>query len=236
MMRLTVPMILVTIVCTSCVEQISFNVIRGGGQIIIDGRLTDEPGEQRIRLGFTAFSARIPEPITGAAITIYDDRGNQEAYLPDPQEQGEYILPGEVIQGEVGRTYFIEVKLPDGRTLRSQPETMQPPPGDMEDIYYNFTVEEQVTDPGVINEETYINVFIDTDFTREHPQPYFVRWDVEEVYLLSPTDFPDPFGAIPPPCYVYVYTSAGALNLFSGRDQQRVRLEELQVARKPLGG
>ncbi len=228
-------LMLLTLFTTSCVQRINFDIIRGGGQLIINGSITDEVGEQELQLGFTAFSARIPEPVMGATVTIFDDQGNSEQYFEVGRSRpGIYILAGEVVTGEIGRTYFLEIVMADGRTYRSIPEKMPEQPGNIQNLDYNFSVEEVVSDAIIVSEETFINVTLDADFSGEHKEPYFVRWDVEEVYLLTPTDFPDPFGNIPPPCFVYVYTSAGSINLFDGGDRPRVRLEGLQVARQEV--
>ena len=236
-MRTSFILLSLMLICTACVERIQFDIIRGGGQVIINGRISDETGLQELQLGFTSFAARIPEPILGARITIFDDQGNSEAYLPDPdpQRRGYYYLPGDAVKGEPGNTYFIEVELEDGRTYRSIPEKMPAQPGLMSSIDYTLSVEEVVSESIIVSEEMFINVSVNADFRQEHPEPYYVRWDVEEVYLLTPTDFPDPFGAVPPPCYVYVYTNAGDVRLFEGTDRQQVFLENFPVARQNVG-
>ena len=236
-MRTNLVLIILVFVCTACVERIQFDIIRGGGQVIINGGISDETGRQEIQLGLTSFAARIPDPIEGAQITIFDDQGNSEAYVPDAssERRGWYYLPGSTVQGVPGRTYHLEIQLPDGRAYRSIPEKMPEQPGAMTAINYELSIEEEVSESIVVTEEMYINVFIDADLRQEHAEPYFIRWDVEEVYLLTPTDFPDPFGNVPPPCYVYVYTNAGDVKLFDGREQQQVLLENFPVARQLVG-
>ena len=219
---------------SSCIEPIKFNIDRQGGQLVVDGSISNEGGLQRIKLSTTTGSDRIPTPVTGAQVKIFDDMGLSEDYVTDFVDPGTYILLGHTIQGTIERTYYIEIVLFDGRTYRSVPEKIRPQPGEMEAISYDFSEKQEVNEYAVILENTFIDVFIDVDLNEVSEEPFFLRWDVEEVFLLSPTDFPDPFAAVPPPCYVYVYPSATDLNLFDGSKSNATYLDEVQVASQKL--
>src|SRR3546814_14146736 len=60
--------------------------------------------------------------------------------------------------------------------------------------------------------------------------PVFLRWHVEEVYMLSPTDFPDPFGFVPPSCYIDQQIDPQRILLFSTEGTTVTSLPELFVA------
>lgn len=225
---------LVLLASGSCIERIDFEVERKPGQLIVDGGLTNDGENQTIILSKTAESARIPIPIEDAQITLFDDQGIFAAYYPDRDNPGTYVLGGNNIDVEIGGSYFIEIELSDGTKYRSIPETMPEHKASLELITYNFTREQEVSANSIISEINYINTFIDVDLGAVE-EPTYLRWDVEEVYKLTPTDFPDPFGNIPPPCYVYVYTSDIDLNLFSTLGVDIPRLSKLKVAKQRLG-
>lgn len=227
-------LLILFLILPSCVEQISFPVRRLGGQLVVDGSITNLDGSQVVKLSFTSNSARIPEPINDAQIRIFDDEGNSEAYIHDEKHPGTYILPSNTVKGEIGRTYYLEINLSDGRVFRSVPEKMPAHPAKLDSIYYDFSIQQEVSESAIISEDLYIDAFINVDLSEAGREDLFLRWDVEEVFLLSPTDFPDPFGSVPPPCYVYVYTSDDDLNLFDGSKNKPAFINSLQIASQKI--
>jgi hypothetical protein len=57
-----------------------------------------------------------------------------------------------------------------------------------------------------------------------------LKWGVEEVFLLSPTDFPDPFGSIPPPCFVVQNADPQRIVLFDGSEVSVTSINNILVA------
>lgn len=217
----------------SCVERIDFPVEREAGIIVIDGTLSNEDVLQQVRLGATAASPRVPIPISDAQVRLFDGQGNFENYVLDPIKEGTYILMGERLKGEIDKTYYIEVELANGEIYRSRPERMLEQQAILENIYYDFSIEKESNGQGIVFENLYINAYIDVDMSQADSS-FFLKWDVEEVFLLTPTDFPDPFGYIPPPCFVYKYPSDIDLNLFDGFKNEIPRLQRLKVGRQKI--
>lgn len=226
--------ILILVFSGSCIERIDLQVERKPGQLIVDGNLTNDGEDQTLVLSKTSETARIPIPIEDANVTLYDDQGIFAAYYPDRRNPGTYILGGNNIDIEVGRSYYIEIELADGEKYRSIPETMPANKASLDAIFYDFSREAEVNASSIVSESNFINVYINVGLS-EIDEPSYFRWDVEEVYKLTPTDFPDPFGTIPPPCYVYVYTSDIDINLFKSADTDAQMLNRLKVGRQKLG-
>lgn len=220
---------------SSCIEQIRFDVPREGGQIIVDGRFTDEFSQQEIKLGFSATNTSIPTPIRDATITLFDDQGNQIGYTEDPKRPGTFVMDLPGMEAIAGRSYFIEVNLPSGETYRSVPEVFTPNPAQLSNIRYEFSTRERTNEAAIVFEAPFIDVYVDTDLSAADDKPFYLRWDVEEVYKLTPTDFPDPFGNIPIPCYVYVYTSAQNPILFDGSNTDATSIDNLLVGSQEIG-
>lgn len=52
-------------------------------------------------------------------------------------------------------------------------------------------------------------------FLPEESTSCFINWTVEEVYKLTPADFPDPVGSIPQFCYTTQKADANRIKLFN---------------------
>jgi hypothetical protein len=55
---------------------------------------------------------------------------------------------------------------------------------------------------------------------------------VDEAFLLSPTDFPDPFGSIPPPCYIVQNADPQRVALLDGTTFASKKIRQLVAARE----
>lgn len=224
--------ILLLLLLSSCVEIIDFGVPRQGGQLVVDGRITDGPGPYELRLSRTADIERLSIPENGATIMITDDLGRTETY--EERGDGQYILLGHTVSGEVGRTYFLQINTADGRRYETQRETIPPLPAQQQDLYFDFELIEELNAFGNIISFPVVNAYVDVEISPESGQELFLHWSVEEVYLLSPTDFPDPFGAIPPPCYVHDLPAFNNHQLLQVRPGQRQAITGLKVASQIL--
>ena len=106
-----------------CIDQISFDSEKSQGQLVMSGKIYDGPGPYYLQLGMTTTENTLPLPETGAEITIFNNQGEQDYYI-ETETAGRYILPGNIVSGERGETYHIEIELQDGRTFSSLPETI----------------------------------------------------------------------------------------------------------------
>lgn len=233
-LRICVQVFCVWLSFTSCIEQISFPTEREGGLFVIDGRYTDENIEQTVFLGFSSNRTSVPRPIETAQLRLFDDQGNSESYRHDPERPGTYVLTGNRIKPQIGNSYHLQVALEDGRLYKSIPEKLLAPVASLNDIKYDFSLREESLGNTILTEVPFIDVFIDVDFGLAEGEPFYLRWDVEEVYKFSPTDFDDFMGLIPPPCYVHVFTSAQDINLFDGRNISQSSLSNILVGSQKL--
>jgi len=105
-----------------CVDQIEFESNSTTRLLVVDGRITNSDGPHPLKLGITTSPDKIATPVEGAEITIFDNLSNQEDYFEI--EPGIYLLPGNIVKGNPGVEYFIEITLPNGSKFRSVPEIM----------------------------------------------------------------------------------------------------------------
>lgn len=178
----------------SCLSQIDFPVDIKGGVLVVTGRISTIADQNIIELGRTAETERLPEPLSGASIEVFDEFGRVAVY--SEIETGVYEAHNVI--GTVGRTYHIEIKLPNGSFYKSKPERM-PAASGLDLIQYEVVEEKVVDFEGIPTSKMFYKIYANSTLDSRNT---YLKWRVTEAFLLSPTDFPDPFGSIPPPCFI----------------------------------
>ncbi|MEY3405401.1 MAG: hypothetical protein RL161_831 [Bacteroidota bacterium] len=125
------------ILAVSCISPIEFKVPGSLPLLVVDGMITNDPGPYTVKL-FKSFviDDRYENPVTefGAEVILHDDDGNQEAFVE--VDRGVYQTRG-VMQGQVGKSYYITIKTVDGKQYESEPETIQPA-GQLNELKYSY--------------------------------------------------------------------------------------------------
>ena len=180
-----------------CLSPIEIPVEIAGGRLVVSGQISTLSDQSIIELGITANSLRLPFPESFATILLFDDQENAFPYLEDKQIPGRYLLSG--ASGIPGRNYHVEITLLNGRKYSSVPETM-PSGSELSSTYYEMVKEETVDLEGAFTTKEFIKIYADSKITSD--KTTFLKWNVQEAFILSPTDYPDPFGYTPPPCFI----------------------------------
>jgi hypothetical protein len=176
-------------------------------------------------LGTTANVAQLPFPVSGAFIQLFDDVGNVYQYEEDFQKEGNYYLKN--VTGVAGRTYYIQINLIGGRIYQSLPEKL-PEPAIQESVYYSIVKKEFTDSEGAVVIQDYIDLFSNNRLASTN-KPTYLKWSVEEAFLLSPTDFPDILGNIPPPCFIIQNADPQRIVLFNGSEVSTTSINDLLV-------
>lgn len=208
-----------------CLTPIDFSGEVAGGLLVVSGQISTISDQNYVSLGTTADTERLPVPISGASVTLHDDKGNSVGYFEDPLQLGLYKQPG--IVGITGTFYHIEIKLPNGKVYHSIPEKM-PEPAVLDSTYYKIIEEDIIDEEGTTTTEPFLKVYANS--TIPSNSNYFIQWKVEETFKLSPTDFPDPFGVIPPPCFISQNTDPQRVVLLAGEAINTNKIEGQLVA------
>jgi len=218
-----------------CIDQIDFESKSATMLLVVDGRITNSDGPHSLELGITTGINTTPDkittPVEAAQITIFDNLGNQEDYFEI--EPGIYLLPGNIVKGIPGVEYFIEITIFNGSKFRSVPETMPQKIENNDSIIFEFGKKDVLSDDGNLVSINVLNVSINSQIP-ETANPVFVRWHVEENYQLLPTDFPDPFGNVPPPCYITEFPGLGSIPLYNGSKLTTGVLNDLHLYSREL--
>jgi hypothetical protein len=132
--------ILILILINGCIDPANIDVPEFKYQLVVDGFITTDPGPYTVKLyrsrplgAAVDLDRLIAEKF--ANITLKDDAGNSE--LLTEIEEGIYRTKTDGIQGEVGRSYHIEITLVNGKIYESIPEEIKTV-GDVTNIRYEF--------------------------------------------------------------------------------------------------
>jgi len=184
---------------SSCLTQVDLGTDNIGGRLVISGQISTIADQNIIQVGTTADTERLPFPLSGAWVSVTDEQSEEiHLYSEDPFSPGSYIL--EDFQGTPGRSYYLTVIAPNGREYRSDSQQI---PDDVGTIgaTFDFNLEQYTDFEGIVTEQPFMKIYA-SSVVPSSDSPIYLKWQVDEAFLLSPTDFPDPFGSVPPPCFI----------------------------------
>lgn len=207
---------------SGCINQISFDSEKSEGQLVVSGKIYDSPGPYYLHLGMTTTENTLPIHESGASITIFNSQGEQETYN-ETETAGRYILPGNIVSGERGGTYHIEIELQDGRTFSSIPETIPMHTGNDEVILEPGLYEHQPTRGNVVEAEG-IYIYANTQIP-EHENPLFLKWELESLYLFRETEPTSPLAPPANTCYVTDPINPQTISLYATRESKSATID-----------
>jgi len=209
---------------SSCVSPIEIPVSHLGGHLVVSGQVSPIEDQNVIQLGLTADIERLPFPLSGAAVMLVNDLGESAYYEEDATNAGYYRLINAT--GVPGRTYHVQI-LYNGEAYHSQPEKMPESVGEIS-TYYEVLREEFTDLDGAVVTDNFINIYANSTLPVGGSEAY-LKWGVEEAFLLSPTDFPDPFGYVPPPCFIVQNADPQRIPLFDAADLKTPELNDFLI-------
>jgi len=203
---------------TSCIDEIQLDTEGSQSRIVIEGAITTKapPYIVNVRQSgqFDRGPAAVQLPISGAEVRLFDNAGNSELLL-EGDKQGEYRSPASGMQGEVGKSYYVEVTLSDGTVYASQPERINPVP-EIDSLSYNETFQETLTGNGNVLEIPVVQLFTHTTLSSE--ELTFLRWRAFGEYEFSESSRFVPFPPGPKSCYVKENIDFDQVFIFSNED------------------
>jgi len=162
-----------------------------------------------------------PTPVVGATVELKDEANNVSVFKET--DRGVYMNDLQEIVGQPGSAYFVEVTLLSGDKYRSDPDTI-PTITAVHNMSWDEYSKSFSSDLGIDFNLPVVSVDLNVTLPQTE-QPVFLHWLGEEVFQFVPTDFPDPFGSIPPPCYVKQPFGTERVNIFSNVGYQSADLK-----------
>jgi hypothetical protein len=179
-----------------CLEPIDVVTAKVGGELVISGQISTLEDQSSVTIGTTAEIERLPYPVSGATVTIYENGDSIGSYIENDKRAGKYILKG--YTGLPGQVYQIRVMLSDQKTYWSHPEKMPEEAGTVA-TYYEHAREEYVDGEGALTTKNFIKVYANSSLPSAETR--FFRWIVEEVYIIVGSN-PPGTSLTSPPCFI----------------------------------
>lgn len=210
----------------ACVDEIDLNVNTSQRSIVFDGFVTDSLGDFTLKVSESSVigvgNDNILDPISGVTAMIVDSDGNE--YVYNEREDASYELKS--FKALRGKSYYLDVVLPDGRHYQSIPAELRSS-SLIDSITYEIREESFRNSLGEFENQTNIYTKIATDISQAE-EPPFLRWRVWGEYQLLEA-FP---GALNPRyCYIPVNLDLNEVRILNGSEIRDGILFEQEIAK-----
>ena len=212
--------LVIVLILANCVRETDFFQSNADqNALVADGTFTDGPGPHIIRLTRPGDSNKQAfEPVRNAQITLSDDAGNQFNYQEMVSPDGiRWFYQLNNVRGVPGRSYTLQILLPDGQTYRSRPEKM---PAkvllDSASVKGEFLISNNAD--GSIGKEPFAYVYAHTTVSATG---LYLRWEAETVHIFN--EIVKSYYPIPPPqkqCFITNRLSDQQVSLVDLSDYQ----------------
>jgi hypothetical protein len=113
---------LVLLFSLACKQEVDFPLPKGGGvRLVVDGIITNETKAHQVKLTYSSkFNSTLIPLVDDATVFITE---GTNTYMLRGKGKGLYETDS-IVTGEIGKTYTLEIKLPNGRSYQAS-STMQ---------------------------------------------------------------------------------------------------------------
>ncbi len=178
--------LLFCLVWSSCIDEIKLDIDNDQQRLVVDGLIADSLQVYAINVNYSAIigvgTDDLETPVTGATVRVLDDLGGSFDFTET--KPGNYTR---LMQGEVGRTYHVEVKTAEGKTILSRPAVLKKAPPLLPPSFK--VIEELTISPSGRNVfENKLEVQMNADVSDVTERPY-LRWRATGEYEFG-EDYP----------------------------------------------
>ena len=198
-------------------------------QLVINGVIDQSSGPYYVSVQRTIGPEVFPQDVSDAEVILLDERGHAE--YCDYVGEGRYSCPGIQVNGQAGVAYNLKVKV-GSRNYTSIPDRM---PAITASSVLDWE-EDQIkatSAAGVDISYPSVNFNLNTEVPSLN-QSVFLLWIFNETFQIRETDFPDPFGVIPPPCYVTKNVGRNKFELMAFNPERNLSTNISEVIMRPV--
>ncbi len=206
--------IILFLLLVGCLTPITLDIENSGGQVIISGQISTLADQNIVEIGITADEARLPIPESNAIVKLHDEEDNSYEYIRHEEKPGVYVLPA--LPGVPGKTYFIEIIMPNGDVYYSKSERMPLINSELT-THYQINSDKFIDAEGTLQTRPFVEVYANAKINQSSTKQYF-RWYLEEAFMILETSFPGTTGLIPPPCIIIQAADPQRIVLFNGEE------------------
>ena len=170
--------IVFSIFLISCEEGIILDVNQVEQKVVIEGLITNRPGQQYVKIGKTAdfYSSGLNPAVSSAIVSVSDNLGNTYTFSESTEKSGLYI-PNVSFTAEVGRTYSLDIDI-DGEKYTASEELLGV--ANIDSLTYGMD-EEEFSDPE--DEGRFYNVFVYTKEPQDEDNFYLFKFYRNDEWL-----------------------------------------------------
>ncbi|MBL7858254.1 MAG: DUF4249 domain-containing protein [Cyclobacteriaceae bacterium] len=212
-------------ITNNCIDPILFPInTTTASNLVIYGQLTDIDEPHYVYIQRSSVDDKAPTPVRGAAVTLVDEEGTRYPFKED--KPGRYKLL-DLTQGIAGKAYGIKVVI-GSNTYSSSLEKIPMLLG-TDSLHYSITEEsyESGDNSRIVH---HLQVFAKSQLPIG--QPYYLRWDTDEVYYMELTNFPDPFNTPAPDCFASGRVDPQRITLLDGTTINGLEIQQLVAVRE----
>jgi hypothetical protein len=220
------------VIINSCIEPIDLDIDRQGRQLVVFGHIDDGSGPFFVQLQRTTAIPFQFQPETGARITLHDDLGNEGRFFSS-NDEGKYFYNEFTMPIESGRSYFIRIRTAGREFYESEPEYITPFEAQSQvEVEFDRVAVNTGSFDAVVNKNM---MLISASTILENPNTdYYLRYYPTQTFRFDPTNFPDNFNTVPPPCYVIRPVQPERLTLYSSRESQGLEVPSIFLGRQEI--
>ncbi|MEO0552483.1 MAG: DUF4249 family protein [Bacteroidota bacterium] len=222
--------LIATVLISGCIEEIDLDITRTSGQLVVFGNVNTSELPQRVQLLRTSGIENRINPVFAAELKLIDEFGNEGCFTA--AENGYYNFQLSSINVVPGRSYYLEIRLLSGEIYRSR-LTQVPTVTATTVSSSQYTQQTVLSSQQVEVDINIIQIVGETDID-DVSNPFYLRWEVDQTFRLNPTDFPDPFNTVPPPCYIIRGADPQRVNLFNGENITSTSLVRRVLAEREI--
>lgn len=221
-----------SLIVIGCVNIIELDTAGNEEKVVIFGKLTNSRNyDQGITIKRSNLNTRVGLSFTDAEVIVFDD-DTGESFTYEYSTESDRYVPLVRYAGTPGHAYRARVTV-NGQVYESSPQVM--PMTNAEDsAYFRFERDEIITNAGT-TEQWRLKILIKTNLP-DSEEALFLRWNVDQVYILEETPLPTssfPFYS-PRACYVFDGAASDELVLFNGSLVKTTVIPEQEVADVPF--
>jgi len=218
-----------SMIYTACIDEISFDIASEETSIVVEGLISTELKEYAVRINESTILGigidNIKRPISGANVEVVDDDGASVTFTESTSEAGTYTA---LTQGVVGKSYHVEVTMPNGNFITSAPEEILPP---VEIDSIPIRVEEVSGLNASGNSEITGFVIAEVNFDFDPNDRPYLRWRTDGEYEFQELA---PMLLFPNRCYVKDFIDFNNLALLDASEVEGSEVANKEVVRTTL--
>lgn len=224
----------IIIVATACVDTIDLQLPEAeGGRLVIEGSIERGPDEYQIRASVRRTAQEVVDIVLELEEADIFLMMNGAEVLELANDQSAFVVV-DSFHSQYGSTpataqFQIRVVLPDGKSYTSDAQQiLDSPSGSSLEI--DLVERPEVNDAGILFEEEYVEVFVNTPLRNDRGNQLSFLWEVSGMYAFTEIAWTNDPGFFPAVCYVPVSAPPDEISVISAADVSGEFLSAFKIA------